>query len=146
MKFKVVMPYDDFVIQASNSGDGEAVKQYYLDEKDRQVKVLLDADGKEVYHNLYKDIQMNKATNDYRKILSAQEHLDNIDTNWPEVDASELGSFSEVVNASNRIKQATGKSVKELLGEYREHQMSLSDLEKTEKKDIEPKKVVESDK
>lgn len=115
---------DEFL---TNSGNGKNVPQFYLDEKNKVIKPKLDKDGKQVMHSLYDDIQKNKNANDYKKALMLNPSLmdsDNVD--WKDMDVSEMGDFETINNAFNKVKNATGKDVFELLKEYESKLNSVS--------------------
>lgn len=120
---------DEFL---TNSGNGKNVPQFYLDEKNKVIKPKLDKDGKQVMHSLYDDIQKNKNVNDYKKALMLNPKLmdaDNVD--WENMDVSEMGDFETINNAFNKVKNATGKDVFELLKEYENKLNSVSKEKET---------------
>lgn len=145
-KIKIIGPYDPVEIVSTCAGDGKAVKQFYLDEKIGEIKPLLDADGKQVYHSLYDDIQSNKSTNDYKKVLEQQGSLDDVSTNWPEADYSDIGSFTEIVNANNSVQEKTGKNIDLVMSEYQESLFDADKLKKENSKSQEPSSLVDQPK
>lgn len=103
--------FNDFV---SNSGNGEAIPQYELDENNVVVPKL-DCDGKQVFHNLKADIQKNKNANDYQRLLKSGVEPQDIKLGSAGVyqDTTIAGAGVDLLNAQARL-EASGMSYDDL--------------------------------
>lgn len=105
---------NDFTKFVSNSGNGEAIPQYELDENNVVVPKL-DKNGKQVYHNLKADIQKNKNANDYQKLLKSGMEPQDIQLGSAGVyqDTTIAGAGVDLLNAQARL-EASGMSYDDL--------------------------------
>lgn len=117
MKFNSA--YSTFEFDVNNAGNGQAIPQFYLNEKTKEIEPVLTEEGEQAVHSLYADIQKNRNANDYKKALQ----MGTLDTtnavDWKEQDFSEVGSFEDIQNAFNRVSEKTGKNVFDLIEEYK---------------------------
>lgn len=120
MKFKTFYDIKDSDIVANRSGNGLAKLQYHLNDKlHRIVPTLDEKTGEQITHNLYEDIQNNKSFTNYKKLLEINglPPLEN-DYTGEIVDYSNIGSFSDIIKANNKIYKETGKTLNDLVVDY----------------------------
>ena len=126
------------------SGNGKAVPEYEL--KDGKLILLEDKKTGEVLtHNLYNDIQASAHVNDYLKILNDNpDALEQVkfatrNGNYEEVDGfdyTKLGSFNDLVQASQKLKAAGFNSFDDVIKTYNSYVESkkVKDLKQVDKK------------
>lgn len=128
----------DFTKFVSNSGNGEAVPQYELDENNVVVPKL-DKNGKQVYHNLKADIQLNKNTNDYKKLLESgldpQDITVGVGGNY--IDTTQYGSGTDLLNARARL-EASGLTLDDITTIF--NNILIKNKQKQEAQKQEPQK------
>lgn len=129
----------------TSSGDGKCVPCYEL--KNGSLHKLVDKKtGEVITHNLYNDIQSFAHVNDYLKILKDNPNaLDQVKMSIdngkiPTVngfDYSELGSFDELVQASQKVKNAGFNSFDDVLRAKVLYEKKLKEQKQKENKFIE---------
>lgn len=127
----------------NNPGNGKVVPEYEL--KNGSLYLLKDKKtGEVVTHNLYNDIQASAHVNDYLKILNdnpdALEQVKFATRNGQhqEVDGfdyTQLGSFDDLVQASQKLKSAGYKSFDDVIDKYKKFKNSQQVKKNDENKD-----------
>lgn len=120
----------------TNSGNGEAVPVYEL--KNGKLVLKMDEKTGEVFtHNLYNDIQASAHVNDYLKILNdnpdalEQVKFSTLNGQREEVagfDYSNLGSFDDLVQASQKLKAAGYNSFDDVINKYKNFKKSSKEV------------------
>lgn len=148
MKFRTFYDIKDSDIVVSNPGNGEAVPQYYLDEKLHRILPKIDEKtGKQITHNLYQDIQNNKDYTNYKRLLEIN-GLPPLENNYTGevVDYSNIGSYSDIIKAQNKIYKETGKTLDDLISDYIAKNQSKSVKQDSQVNSSQVKEVVKEDK
>lgn len=124
----------------TNAGNGKAVPEYEL--KNGKLNLKKDKKtGEVITHNLYNDIQASAHVNDYLKILNDNpDALEQVkfatrNGNYQEVegfDYTELGSFDDLVQASQKLKAAGYNSFDDVISKYEK----FKSLKKDKKDDV----------
>lgn len=97
----------------TDAGNGKAVPQTILDKNGVAVKQL-DAEGNQVVHSLYDEIQLNAKTNDYRKVLESGGDIKLFaGTSDEKIDVSEFGEASDLLDVQAKLK-ANGINLSDL--------------------------------
>lgn len=132
----------------NSSGNGKFVPEYEL--KNGELKLLKNKKtGEVITHNLYNDIQSFAHVNDYLKILKDNPNaLDSVklaidNGKIPVVngfDYSKLGSFDDLVQASQKLKDLGYYSFDDIISAKKEYDKKMSDLNKLNDKKDEFKK------
>lgn len=129
------------------SGNGKAVPEYEL--KNGCLYLLKDKKtGEIITHNLYNDIQASAHVNDYLKILNdnpdALEQVRFATSNGQhqEVDGfdfTQLGSFDDLVQASQKLKAAGYNSFDDVVDKYKKFKSVTGNQKKEDEKNKEVK-------
>ncbi len=124
----------------TDAGNGRAVPLYKLENG----KLVLEIDkktGEVLTHDLYADIQASAHVNDYLKILNdnpdALEQVKFATSNGQHqevegFDYTSLGSFDELVQASQRLKNAGFNSFDDVINKYNFFKKSSKQVVKSE--------------